>query len=105
MTEIIVTTRDGEEKELDFLPSMTLMQTICDAGIDELLALCGGVCSCATCHVYVDDSFLSRLPPMSEDEDNLLSGSSHRNSNSRLSCQIRLHRELDGMGIAIAPEE
>ena len=105
MPEIIVTTRDGERRNLEFLPAMSVMQTITEAGIDELLALCGGVCSCATCHVYVDENFLSSLPPMSPDEDALLDCSEHRAANSRLSCQIRLTHEHDGMQVTIAAED
>ena len=105
MPEIIVTTRDGEEKSLAFTSGMSLMQAICEGGIDELLALCGGVCSCATCHVHVDRAYFHRLEEISEDEDGLLSGSEHRRENSRLSCQVRLTGELDGMRVTIAPED
>jgi 2Fe-2S ferredoxin len=81
------------------------METIRDAGFDELQALCGGSCSCATCHVYVEESFRARLSPMSSDEDELLGSSSFRKPTSRLSCQIRLSPELDGIVLTIAPEE
>ncbi len=105
MTEILVTTRDGTETALAFTPSMSLMQTICDGGIDELAAICGGVCSCATCHVYIADEFLEGLPAMSEDEDALLDGVPYRTANSRLSCQIRLTDENNGMRVIIAEDE
>ena len=105
MPKITVTTRAGEEKHLEFQPTMTLMQTISEGGVDELLALCGGVCSCATCHVYIDEKFLSSLPPMSPDEGALLDGSEHRAANSRLSCQVRLTQEHDGMRVTIAKED
>ncbi|WP_317929470.1 2Fe-2S iron-sulfur cluster-binding protein [Halioxenophilus sp. WMMB6] len=105
MAEIIVTTREGENTVLPFTPSMSLMQTICDGGVDELAALCGGVCSCATCHVYIGDDFLDSLPVMSEDEDLLLEGVPHRKANSRLSCQIRLTPEHNGMHVTIAEDE
>ena len=72
---------------------------------DELLALCGGCCSCATCHVHVDPSFKDKLPPMSEDENDLLESSSERNETSRLSCQIPFTDALDGMKVTIAPED
>jgi 2Fe-2S ferredoxin len=105
MPEIIVTTREGEQRTLAFSSGASLMQVICEGGVDELLALCGGVCSCATCHVHVDDEFLDRLEPVSEDEDGLLSGSEHRRQNSRLSCQVRMTGDLDGMRVSIAPED
>ena len=105
MPKLIVTTTEGEERELDVGSGFTVMQAIRDAGIDELLALCGGSCSCATCHVYVDASFLSALPVMSEDENGLLDSSSHRKENSRLSCQIPLSADLSGLRVRIAPAD
>jgi 2Fe-2S ferredoxin len=64
------------------------MEAIRAAGIDELLAMCGGCCSCATCHVYVDPGFMALLPEISGDENALLDSSTHRHDNSRLSCQL-----------------
>lgn len=81
------------------------MEAIRDAGIDELLALCGGCCSCATCHVHVDPAFADRLPPMSEDESDLLDSSDHRRETSRLSCQVPLTDALAGLRVTIAPED
>ena len=81
------------------------MEVIRDAGIDELLAMCGGCCSCATCHVYVSDPYQASLPPISPDEDDLLDSSSHRNQRSRLSCQIPFSTALDGLEVEIAPED
>jgi 2Fe-2S ferredoxin len=80
------------------------MEAIRDHGVDELLALCGGCCSCATCHVYVDRDFVAALPPMSSDEDDLLDSSDVRDDRSRLSCQIVLNDALDGLRVTIAPE-
>lgn len=105
MPALIVITREGETRTLDATAAMTAMETIRDAGVDELLALCGGVCSCATCHVHVDPAFADRLPPMSEDENDLLDASSHRDATSRLSCQIRMTDALDGLRVTIAEED
>ncbi|MET0363398.1 MAG: ferredoxin, partial [Sphingobium sp.] len=71
----------------------------------DMLALCGGCCSCATCHVFVDAEFADRLPAISDDENDLLDTSSHRNEHSRLSCQIMLTEDLSGLRVAIAPED
>jgi len=79
MPDILVRNRDGGDIGIDAPLGVSLMQAIRDLGIDELLALCGGVCSCATCHIYVDNSVTNALPPMSQDESDLLEGSSHRN--------------------------
>ena len=81
------------------------MEIIRDSGIDELLSLCGGCCSCATCHVMIDPGFSDILPPMTADEDDLLDSSDHRTVHSRLSCQIAWSDELDGIAIQIAPED
>ena len=105
LMEITVTTRTGERVTVTPNGSTTLLEGIRDAGIDELLALCGGCCSCATCHIQVDEAFLDRLPPMSTDEDDLLDSSEHRCSRSRLSCQLTISDALDGLCITIAPED
>jgi 2Fe-2S ferredoxin len=70
-----------------------------------LLALCGGCCSCATCHVHVGEEWLGRLLPMGADEDDLLDSSSYRGPDSRLSCQIEFGEALDGLTVTIAPED
>ena len=105
MPKLIVTTREGEERELDAEVGLSVMEVIRDGGIDELLALCGGCCSCATCHVHVDPDFTDLLPKMSMDEDDLLDSTSDRDATSRLSCQIPFTDALDGLRIRIAAED
>lgn len=105
MPKLIVVTRDGTEKEIDGKTGMTVMENLRDNGVDELLALCGGCCSCATCHVHVDPEFAAKLPPMSEDENDLLDSSASRDANSRLSCQIDFTDALDGLKVTIAEED
>jgi 2Fe-2S ferredoxin len=105
MPKLIVVTREGEESAIEGEAGLSVMEVIRDNGIDELLALCGGCCSCATCHVHVDPDFAALLPPMSEDENDLLDSSDHRNETSRLSCQIHLTAALDGLRVTIAPED
>ena len=105
MAKLIVVTRDGEERELNGETGLSVMENIRDAGIDEILALCGGNCSCATCHVHVDPAFFDRLTPMSEDENDLLDSTSDRDATSRLSCQIQFGAALDGLKVRIAAED
>ena len=105
MPKLIVVTREGEQREVEGEAGHTVMEIIRDAGFDELLALCGGARSCATCHVHVDPAFLDRLPAMSPDEDDLLDSSSHRNETSRLSCQLQFGPALDGLKVRIAEED
>ena len=105
MPKLIVVTRDGAEHIVEGRSGYSVMETIRDSGFDELLALCGGCCSCATCHVHVDEEWLGRLRPMSADEHDLLDTSDHKQANSRLSCQIELTAALDGLRVTIAPED
>ncbi|CAA9518734.1 MAG: Ferredoxin, 2Fe-2S [uncultured Sphingomonas sp.] len=102
---LFVTTRDGQEIQVEATADLPVMNIIRDAGIDELVALCGGCLSCATCHVYVDDEQLSMLPPMSDDEDDLLDSSNARKASSRLSCQIPFQEQLAGLKVTIASED
>ena len=105
MTSITIAGRFGDERSIAATDGLSLMENIRDAGFDELLALCGGCLSCATCHVHVDEEFLDRLPEMSRDEDDLLDSSSFRQPNSRLSCQIPVSAALEGLRATIAPED
>ena len=105
MPKLIVTTREGEERTLEGEAGLSVMEVIRDGGIDELLALCGGCCSCATCHVHVDPAFADKLPPMGPDEDDLLDSTADRDATSRLSCQVQFGPALDGMRVRIAEED
>lgn len=105
MPKLVVVNRDGEESTIEVAEGLTVMEAIRDNGYDELLALCGGCCSCATCHIHVDPAFMAKLPAISEDEDDLLESSDHRAETSRLSCQVPFTAELDGLKVTIAPED
>lgn len=105
MAKLVVVSRNGDEQTVEAQAGHSVMEVIRDAGFDELLALCGGCCSCATCHVYVDPAFSAVLPAISEDENDLLDSSDHRNEASRLSCQIQMTDALDGLRVTIAPED
>lgn len=105
MPTVTVTTREGDQRTIEATSGRSLMENLRDGGIDEILALCGGNMSCATCHVHVADAWLDRLPPMSADEDDLLDSSDHRRPNSRLSCQIPVTDALDQLCVTVAPED
>ena len=105
MAKLRIVTRGGEEREVEGRIGWTVMENIRDNAFDELLALCGGCCSCATCHVHVDEEWVDRLKPRSADEDDLLDTSDHKTGASRLSCQILMTAELDGLRVTIAPED
>ncbi|QHL89781.1 2Fe-2S iron-sulfur cluster binding domain-containing protein [Sphingomonas changnyeongensis] len=105
MPKLVVVARNGNERTVEGDAGLSVMEVIRDNGFDELLALCGGCCSCATCHVHVDPEWTARLPAMSEDENDLLESSDHRNADSRLACQIPFTAELDGLRVTIAAED
>ena len=105
MTTINLVDREGTTTRIEAQSDISVMEAIRDEGVDELLALCGGCCSCATCHIFVDPAFAGKLPEMSEDENDLLDSSEHRTEHSRLSCQIPVTADIDGITVTIAPED
>ena len=105
MTGVTIVLRSGDRRTIEAEDGLSLMEAIRDNGFDELLALCGGCCSCATCHVHVDSDLATKLPPMSDDESDLLDSSDHRDATSRSSCQIRVGPALEGLEVTIAPED
>lgn len=100
--KIRVTDPAGVVHEVEGLEGWRVMEVIRDWGLD-IKAECGGACSCATCHVYVDPQWLAGLPAPSEDEEDLLYSTLDQKPTSRLSCQILLDDSLDGLSVTIAP--
>ncbi len=105
MAIVIVENRSGEQVTLQAEAAQTLMDILRNGGVEDILALCGGTCSCATCHVIVDPAFADRLEPISADESDLLDSSEHRTSTSRLACQVVFRDELDGLRVTVAAED
>lgn len=105
MPQLTVVMRNGEERTIEGEAGLSVMEVIRDAGIDEILALCGGCASCATCHVHVDPEFADKLPKMGPDEDDLLDSTSDRDAYSRLSCQVPFTDALDGLRVTVAAED
>ena len=102
--KIRVTDREGANHDVEGQSGLKLMEILrdLDYGVE---ALCGGLCSCATCHVYVDEIPNGSLPNIEDEEADLLEPLEARRENSRLSCQIELSAEHDGLAVTIAPEE
>ena len=91
---------EGAHRELQAKPGQSLMQAAVGANVAGIEADCGGLMTCATCHVYVREPFASRLPPPSQDEVGMLDfTAAERRANSRLSCQIELDESLDGLAV------
>jgi 2Fe-2S ferredoxin len=104
MPLVRVIDRDGTERQLDAPSGATLMEPLRDMD-DGVAAICGGMCSCATCHVYVDAEWVSKLPAPMSDETDMLGDLTSRKDNSRLSCQVMLNEAISGVKVTIAPEE
>jgi len=104
MPVLKVVDRDGVEHEVEARTGLKVMETLreLDYGV---AAICGGMCSCATCHVYVDAAWSDKLPAPQSDERELLGELSHHTEQSRLSCQIEFTPALAGLRVTIAPDE
>ncbi|GLB68307.1 2Fe-2S iron-sulfur cluster-binding protein [Arthrobacter mangrovi] len=106
MPKIILRSPDGNTHTVDARVGASVMETAVKHGVPGIVAECGGALSCATCHVYVSDSCLERAGAAEDFEDEMLDdATSERRPNSRLSCQIRMSDELDGLEVEIAPEQ
>ena len=103
MTKIIVKDRQGKVQEFIADIGLTLMEIIRDAGMD-IEAACGGCCACATCHLYVDKDWFSKLSAKEDDEESMLDQAFNLKVNSRLGCQIEFNDGLDGIKVELAPE-
>jgi 2Fe-2S ferredoxin len=100
---IKVVDRKGKSHTLEAPDGYRLMEVIRDNGL-PIKAECGGACACATCHVYVDKAWLEKLSPALNDEVNMLDEAFEVEENSRLSCQIIINENLDGLKVTIAPD-
>ena len=93
---------DGVTRVVDVRAGTTAMEAAVDNDVAGIVAECGGACSCATCHVYVDEGFLGKLDPIEGEEEVMLqSTAADRKPNSRLSCQLRLRPDLDGITVTM----
>jgi 2Fe-2S ferredoxin len=101
--KIFVTDREGIKHTLEGDSNDTLMEVIRDKSLD-IEAACGGCCACATCHVYINEEWLNKLPPIDDDEESMLDQAFDIKNTSRLSCQINLTDDLDGLILELAPE-
>lgn len=105
MPRIIATDRDGSVREFDAETGMSLMEALRDTAGLDIAAICGGSCSCATCHVYIPTEWADRLPGQQPDELELIEFMPAFRDTSRLSCQIPITEELAGLEVELAPED
>jgi 2Fe-2S ferredoxin len=106
MPRVVFVQPSGESRTVDVAPGTSLMIAAVKHGVDGIIGECGGVCMCATCHVYVREEFLERLPPIQDTEEAVLEvTNAERLPNSRLSCQIKMTEALDGLTVEIPPSQ
>ena len=98
--KIYVTDLQGKEHTLEAVEGWRVMEIIREHGL-PIKAECGGCCACATCHVYVDESWMDKIPEMREDEEEMLDEAFDLQDNSRLSCQLIMSEELDGLKVTL----
>lgn len=105
MTHVVFIDPTGLAHEVEAPLGRSLMQIAVDHSVPGLLGDCGGACSCATCHGYIDPGWAAELPPRSETEAFMLEGVPDPRENSRLCCQIRMKAELDGIVVQLPDEQ
>ncbi len=101
MVQITYVEHDGTEHVVDSQTGVSLMQAAIDNLVPGIDADCGGECSCATCHVMVNENWLEKVGPPGEMEESMLDLNPERQENSRLSCQVEVSEELDGLRVAM----
>ena len=105
MPKIIFLTPDGERHETEVENGYSVMEAAITNNIDGIVAECGGAGACATCHSYIDEAWLDRIPPMDDMEDSMLDAAYERQDNSRLTCQIEVNDGLDGLVVHVAEND
>jgi 2Fe-2S ferredoxin len=105
MPKIIFIEPNGKRHEVDVENGYSVMEAAINNDIEGIVAECGGACACATCHSYVDEAWLDKMPPMDDMEDSMLDAAFERKDNSRLTCQIEVNEDLDGLVIHVADNE
>ncbi len=105
MPRIIYQTLDGVRHEVEVENGYSVMEGAINNNIEGIVAECGGACACATCHGYIDEAWLEKLAPMDDMEDSMLDAAFERKANSRLTCQIEVSDELDGLVVHVGENE
>jgi 2Fe-2S ferredoxin len=105
MPRITYVSTDGERHDVEVDTGYTVMEGAMDNDIEGIVAECGGACACATCHAYIDEAWLGKLPDMDDMEDSMLDAAYERRPTSRLTCQIEVNDELDGLVVYVAENE
>ena len=105
MARICYITLDGTRHDVEVENGYSVMEGAINNNISGIVAECGGACACATCHAYIDENWLDKLPPMDDMEDSMLDAAFERKETSRLTCQIEVSDELDGLVVHVAEND
>ncbi len=105
MARITYITTDGTRHDVDVENGYSVMEGAINNNIRGIVAECGGACACATCHSYIDEAWLDRIPNMDDMEDSMLDAAFERKENSRLTCQIEVSDALDGLVVHVAEND
>jgi 2Fe-2S ferredoxin len=105
MPRIFFLEPNGTRREINAPVGITVMETAVEHGVEGIVAQCGGACACATCHVYVAPSWVDKLPRREEMEEGMLECAWEPRANSRLSCQIQVTAELDGLELMVPQQQ
>ena len=105
MPKITFVTPDGERHEVDVENGYSVMEAAINNNIEGIVAECGGACACATCHGYIDDAWTAKMPEMDDMEGSMLDAAYERRDNSRLTCQLEMNDEWDGLVVHVAENE
>jgi ferredoxin, 2Fe-2S len=102
---IIFTEPDGKRREIDAPLGITVMEAAVQNQVRGIVALCGGACACATCHVYIGQAWLGKVGPREEMEEGMIEAAWEPRANSRLSCQIHVTADLDGLEVTVPAQQ
>ena len=105
MPKITYITPDDVRHEVEVQTGYTVMEGAINSDIQGIVAECGGACACATCHSYIDAEWVAKMPAIDDMEDSMLDAAYERKANSRLTCQIEVTEELDGLVIHVADND
>lgn len=105
MPKVTYITNDGIHHDVQLENGYSVMEGAINNNIDGIVAECGGACACATCHSYIDEKWLDKLPKMDDMEDSMLDAAYDRRENSRLTCQIEMNDGLEGLIVHVAENE
>ena len=105
MPKVIYITPKGDRHEVDVEKGYSVMEGAINNNIEGIVAECGGACACATCHSYIDEAWLDKMPAMDDMEDSMLDAAYDRKPTSRLTCQLEMTDEWDGLIVHVGENE